>query len=128
MLLDNPNDAERIATRVVEQMRRPFFLAGHEVKVTMSVGVTQHWATPPPESKPRNRADDRLAVPVLLTPPDDSVGSERGAVAHWLLRTADQAMYTAKTSGKARAVLSGSPTVPGAAVPREDEAVAETAV
>ncbi|RYU10250.1 GGDEF domain-containing protein [Nocardioides iriomotensis] len=128
MLLDNPNDAERIATRVVEQMRRPFFLGGHEVKVTMSVGVTQHWATPPPTSQPRNRAEDRLAVPVLLTPPDDSVGSERGAVAHWLLRTADQAMYTAKTSGKARAVLSGSPTVPGAAVPREGEAVEETPV
>jgi len=128
MLLDNPNDAERIATRVVEQMRRPFFLGGHEVKVTMSVGVTQHWATPPPASQPRNRAEDRLAVPVLLTPPDDSVGSERGAVAHWLLRTADQAMYTAKTSGKARAVLSGSPTVPGAVVPREGEAVEETPV
>jgi diguanylate cyclase (GGDEF)-like protein len=127
MLLDDPHDAERIATRVVEQMRRPFYLAGHEVTVTMSVGVTQHWAAPPPESQPRKRADDRLAVPVLLTPPDDSVGSERGAVAHWLLRTADQAMYTAKTSGKARAVLSGSPTMP-AAVPREDEAVEPTAV
>ena len=41
MLLDNPNDAERIATRVVEQMRRPFFLNGHEVRATMSVGVTR---------------------------------------------------------------------------------------
>ena len=128
MLLDNPNDAERIATRVVEQMRRPFFLNGHEVKVTMSVGVTQHWASPPSETQPRNRAEDRLAVPVLLTPPDDLGSAERGAVAHWLLRTADQAMYTAKTSGKARAVLSGSPTVPGAAVPREGEVVEETTV
>ena len=125
MLLDNPNDAERIATRVVEQMRRPFFLGGHEVKVTMSVGVTQHWATPAPEAQPRNRAEDRLSVPVLLTAPDDSVGSERGAVAHWLLRTADQAMYTAKTSGKARAVLSGSPTAPAV---REEQQSEETPV
>jgi hypothetical protein len=88
----------------------------------MSVGVTQHWASPLPATAPRQRAEDRLAVPVLLTPPDDSVGTEPGAVAHWLLRTADQAMYTAKTSGKARAVLSGTPTgeevrEPGLAAP-----------
>ncbi len=118
MLLENPNDAERIATRVVEQMRRPFFVAGHEVQVSMSVGVTQHWATPAPEPRPMLRAEDRLAVPVLLTEPDGSVGTEPGAVAHWLLRTADQAMYTAKTSGKARAVLSGTP-VAGAPGPVE---------
>ena len=128
MLLDNPNDAERIATRVVEQMRRPFFLNGHEVKATMSVGVTQHWATPAPETQPRNRADDRLAVPVLLTPPDASVGTERGAVAHWLLRAADQAMYAAKTSGKARAVLSGSPTATVAASAEDAPLVGESPV
>jgi hypothetical protein len=37
-------------------------------------------------------------------------------------------MYTAKTSGKARAVLSGSPTLPGAPLSRAGEAVEETAV
>ena len=117
LLLENPNDAEQIAQRVVEQMRRPFFLNGDEVHVSMSVGVTQHWASPLPPTDPRQRAEDRLAVPVLLTEPDASVGTESGAVAHWLLRAADQAMYTAKTSGKARAVLSGAPTGGGVREP-----------
>lgn len=118
LLLENPNDAERIAARVVEQMRRPFFLHGHEVQVSMSVGVTQHWAAPAAEPGPRQRADDRFAVPVLLNETDTTVGTEPGAVAHWLLRTADRAMYTAKTSGKARAVLAdGSPSGPAGPAP-----------
>ncbi len=107
MLLENPNDAEGIATRVVDQMRRPFFLSGHEVQVSMSVGVTQHWATPVAEELPHLRAEDQLAPPVF-TRPEAPTGTDRGAVAHWLLRDADQAMYTAKTSGKARAVLAGA--------------------
>jgi hypothetical protein len=65
---------------------------------------------------------------VLLTPPDASVGTERGAVAHWLLRAADQAMYTAKTSGKARAVLSGSPTATVAASAEDAPLVGESPV
>ncbi len=102
LLLENPDDTEAIAHRVVEQMRRPFFLDGHEAHVTMSVGVTHHWGAHPPGRGPRQRDDDRRAP---VGPPDVSLANEPGAVAHWLLRSADQAMYAAKTSGKARAVM-----------------------
>jgi diguanylate cyclase (GGDEF)-like protein len=112
ILLQNPNDAELIADRVVQQMRHPFSLAGHTLEMSMSIGVTQHWATPPDPSAPHQRAEDGLAVPVLLTALPDGVGTEPGAMGDWLLRSADQAMYVAKNSGKAQAILSGSATVP----------------
>jgi len=91
ILLQNPDDAQVIADRVVERMKLPFTLADHVLEMTMSLGVTQHRTTP-------------------ISDAADPAGADAGAGAlgDWLLRSADQAMYVAKHSGKGQAVLSAS--------------------
>jgi diguanylate cyclase (GGDEF)-like protein len=89
ILLQNPDDAQVIADRVVERMKLPFTLADHVLEMTMSLGVTQHRTTP-------------------ISDAADPAGADVGALGDWLLRSADQAMYVAKHSGKGQAVLSAS--------------------
>jgi len=64
-------------------------LGEHVLEMTMSVGVTQHRSAP-------------VAAQPNCSP------SDAGALGDWLLRSADQAMYVAKHSGKGQAVLSAS--------------------
>lgn len=70
-----PNDAERVASRVVSVLEMPFVAAGTEVQISASIGVATGLSTG-----------------------DGPQSSER------LLKQADVAMYRAKATGKGRAV------------------------
>ena len=106
LLLEAPDQAEDIAARVIEQMAVPFVVNGQELVVSMSVGVTQHRVAYPPARPHGKRVTEG---PLTNGAAADPAFDDRDSVAHWLLRTADQAMYDAKTSGKARVVLGDLP-------------------
>lgn len=67
------SEATRVAERIAEELRAPFFLEGQEVSATASIGI---------------------ALSTLDTPDEDR--------AEDLLRDSDAAMYRAKAKGKAR--------------------------
>lgn len=72
--LREPRDAGLIAQLILEEMVKPFLLEGHEVHVSMSIGIT-------------------------LTPLDINIDEGKNAI-EALLKNADTAMYKAKDHGK----------------------------
>lgn len=72
--LREPRDAGLIAQLILEEMVKPFLLEGHEVHVSMSIGIT-------------------------LTPLDINIDEGKNAI-ETLLKNADTAMYKAKDHGK----------------------------
>ena len=98
ILLENAEDTQQVADRVITSMLDPFDLHGTAVTMSMSLGVTHHKA---PEIVGQRTADDRRTTGDEARADDDSPA----AIAHTMLRDADLAMYAAKTSGKGKAVL-----------------------
>lgn len=98
ILLDDAEDTQQVADRVITAMLEPFAAGGTTLGISMSVGITQHSSL----ASGRRSADRSREAPYS---PD--AGASAAAVAHHMLREADLAMYAAKTSGKGRAVTAG---------------------
>ncbi len=98
ILLDDAEDTQQVADRVITAMLEPFTAAGTTIGVSMSVGITHHSSL-----VAGRRSVDR--DPQSTYAP--AGGPSPASVADHLLREADLAMYAAKTSGKGRAVTAG---------------------
>lgn len=96
VLLDDPEDARRVAERIVAATARPFDLRGETIQITMSVGAVDHHTHAVTSGR-------RLTDLVDAGTPGSRAHGLTGS--DLLLRVADQAMYTAKTSGKDRAIV-----------------------
>ena len=100
ILLDDAEDTQQVADRVITAMLEPFVAGGTTIGLSMSVGITQHRSL-----VAGRRSADRSSEASYSHEP----GTSPASVADHLLREADLAMYAAKTSGKGRAVTAGSP-------------------
>ena len=92
VLLPEARDAATVAERIVTAMLQPVELDGHQVLATLSVGLAELQGQPGGEQ-------DRVTHPVGVPS-----AADRAAAAARLMRHADDAMYVAKRSGKARVV------------------------
>lgn len=108
ILLEDADDAVRVAERVVAAMQTPIDIDGRQVHTSISVGIAHHRdaaAATHHENRRDSDTGSRVRGPVAEGVAADT---RRQATAALLLRHADTAMYAAKGSGKGRAVLSGA--------------------
>ena len=99
ILLDDAEQTEQVADRVITAMLESFPAGGTTLGVSMSVGIAQHSF-----SATGRRSADRGPEAPYTTPESEAPPA---SVADHLLRAADLAMYAAKTAGKGRAVRAG---------------------
>ena len=109
ILLEDAADAAQVADRVLASMQAPHTIHGQRVHTMLSVGVAHHrapaYAVPPAS---RRSADPARPTRALQAVPDDA--EARNVTALEVLRSADSAMYAAKSAGKARAVSAEGPS------------------
>lgn len=106
ILLDDADDTQQVADRVVLLLQEPAEIYGRQVRTSISIGIARHRGTgahADPEHRRDLSAGRRTPVP---TPDGVAAAARRDATAAQLLRAADTAMYAAKGAGKSQAVLS----------------------
>jgi diguanylate cyclase len=100
ILLEQAGEAEEVAGRVVTAVHAPYDLGGRQITTTVSVGVAHN-------GEVRGAHATHLRVVGEGERNRRAAGEEIRELARDLLRSADVAMYTAKATGKGRAVVAG---------------------
>jgi diguanylate cyclase (GGDEF)-like protein len=106
ILLESSGDAVQVAERVVATVEQPLEVVGTEVRTSISVGIAHHGGGPTALNERRAPAHRRRGHALTGHPAE---AERRESTAQLLLRSADSAMYTAKSAGKGRAVLADLP-------------------
>ena len=106
ILLESSGDAVQVAERVVATVEQPLEVVGTEVRTSISVGIAHHGGGPTALNE-RRAPSHRRRGHLLTGHPAEA--ERRESTAQLLLRSADSAMYTAKSAGKGRAVLADLP-------------------
>jgi len=104
ILLEQHDDAERVADRVVTAVEQPCGVRGATVRTSVSVGVAERGGT---SGGPHLHAVDSDVDPHPDWPA--GAGATSANAARDLLKRADRAMYAAKADGKSRARRAGNP-------------------
>ncbi|MEO5709184.1 MAG: GGDEF domain-containing protein [Nocardioidaceae bacterium] len=106
ILLERSGDAVQVAERVVAVVQEPMEVVGSTVRTTISVGIAHHGGGLTALNERRAPVHRRRGHGL----PEDAADAEhRESAAQQLLRSADSAMYTAKSAGKGRAVFADTP-------------------
>lgn len=106
ILLEDADDTQQVADRVVLRLQEPAQVSGHQVCTSISVGMARHQGNGA-HAHPEHRRDVSAGRRTPLPTADGiAAAARRDATAAQLLRAADTAMYAAKGAGKSQAVLS----------------------
>lgn len=104
ILLEDSDDPDDIADRVVDAVSAITHVGGHPVHASISVGLAKH------SGGDLTSLVDRQPAGLDHRPTPSERGAhtvQRAEIAAMILRSADSAMYAAKGAGKSRAVLAG---------------------
>ncbi len=101
ILLEDSDDAVRVADRVVEALQEGLEVSGRPVRTSISVGIARHRGVDVPAGERRGSGQVRRTGGL----DGFARAAHRESTARLLLRQADSAMYAAKGAGKGRAVL-----------------------
>jgi diguanylate cyclase (GGDEF)-like protein len=103
LLLESSGDAVQVAERVVATMAEPMEVVGQEVRTSISVGIAHHGGSGTSTNERRATVGRRRGH--FPNGEAAAAAAHRETIAQHLIRTADSAMYVAKSAGKGQAVL-----------------------